>query len=76
MTYHNRDRTSADDELYLLTTLEAAELLRVKRKTLYQHVARGDYEGACKKQGKHLVFHRRRLLKLVDHSFDRKGKKR
>lgn len=74
MTHHVR--MSAEDEPYLLKTPEAAELLRVSPKTLYLRIARGEFEGACKKQGKHYIFHREKLIELVDHSFKKKAQRK
>ncbi len=49
----------------ILTVEEAADLLRVPTKTIYDWSSRGLLKGCCRKVGKHLRFFRDRLLQKV-----------
>jgi excisionase family DNA binding protein len=49
----------------ILSIQQAAELLQVPVKTIYDWRSRGRLQGCCKKIGKHLRFLRDRLLKQI-----------
>jgi len=49
----------------ILTVEEAAALLRVPEKTIYDWSSRGLLKGCCRRDGKHLRFFRDRLLQKV-----------
>jgi len=48
----------------LLTFNEVAELFRARPKTVYQWIAQGRFDGACRKRGKRYVFLRNRVMHI------------
>ncbi len=54
----------------VLTTDEAAELLRVSKSTLYEWNRRGRLKGCSRKRGKHLRFLRDRLIQTFFYGED------